>query len=76
MNPFEIWLDDLNPQIGARTGKVRPLVIVQTSFLNKITCRSTICFITTKLSNESEILKVRINKRSCGLNENSNIMID
>ncbi|HBK84179.1 MAG TPA: type II toxin-antitoxin system PemK/MazF family toxin, partial [Flavobacterium sp.] len=51
MNPFEIWLDDLNPQIGARTGKVRPLVIVQTSFLNKIKCRSTICFITTKLSN-------------------------
>ena len=32
MNQFEIWLADLNPQIGTEAGKVRPVVIVQTNF--------------------------------------------
>jgi mRNA interferase MazF len=45
--------------------------------LNEITHPSTIiCPITTKLNNESEILRIRINKGNCGLNENSDIMID
>ena len=77
MNQFEIWLADLNPQIGSEAGKVRPVVIVQTNFLNEIAHRSTIvCPITTKLNNESNILRIRIPKGSCGLNENSDIMID
>ncbi|MBX9807964.1 MAG: type II toxin-antitoxin system PemK/MazF family toxin [Flavobacteriaceae bacterium] len=77
MNQFEIWLADLNPQIGTEAGKVRPVVIVQTNFLNEITHPSTIiCPITTKLNNESDVLRIRINKDSCGLNENSDIMID
>jgi mRNA interferase MazF len=77
MNQFEIWLADLNPQIGTEPGKVRPVVIVQTNFLNEIEHPSTIiCPITTKLNNESDILRIRITKGSCGLNENSDIMID
>jgi mRNA interferase MazF len=77
MNQYEIWLADLNPQIGTEAGKVRPVVIVQTNFLNEIQHQSTIvCPITTKLNNESDILRIRINKGSCGLFENSDIMID
>ena len=77
MNQYEIWLADLNPQIGTEAGKVRPVVIVQTNFLNEIEHPSTIiCPITTKLNNESDILRIRINKGNCGLNENSDIMID
>jgi mRNA interferase MazF len=77
MNQYEIWLADLNPQIGTEPGKVRPVVIVQTNFLNEIEHPSTIiCPITTKLNNESDILRIRINKGNCGLNENSDIMID
>lgn len=77
MNQFEIWLADLNPQIGTEAGKVRPVVIVQTNFLNEITHPSTIiCPITTKLNNESDVLRIRIHQGSCGLNENSDIMID
>ena len=77
MNQFEIWLADLNPQIGTEAGKVRPVVVVQTNFLNEIGHPSTIiCPITTKLNNESDILRIRINKGNCGLNENSDIMID
>ena len=77
MNQYEIWLADLNPQIGTEAGKVRLVVVVQTNFLNEIGHPSTvICPITTKLNNESDILRIRINKGNCGLNENSDIMID
>ena len=77
MNQFEIWFADLNPQIGTEAGKVRPVVIVQTNFLNEINHPSTIiCPITTKLNNESSILRIRIDKGNCGLLENSDIMID
>jgi mRNA interferase MazF len=45
--------------------------------LNEIAHPSTIiCPITTKLNNKSDILRIRINKGNCGLNENSDIMID
>ncbi|WP_396172220.1 type II toxin-antitoxin system PemK/MazF family toxin [Flavobacterium sp.] len=77
MNQFEIWLADLNPQIGTEAGKVRPVIIVQTNFLNEIRHPSTIvCPITTKLNNESSILRIRINNGNCGLTANSDIMID
>jgi mRNA interferase MazF len=77
MNQYEIWLADLNPQIGTEAGKVRPVVIVQTNFLNEIKHPSTIiCPITTKLNNESDILRIRISQGSCGLNGHSDIMID
>ena len=77
MNQYEIWLADLNPQIVTEAGKVRPVVVVQTNFLNEIGHPSTIiCPITTKLNNESDILRIRIEKGNCGLNENSDIMID
>jgi mRNA interferase MazF len=77
MNQFEIWLADLNPQIGTEAGKVRPVLIVQTNFLNEINHPSTIiCPITTKLNNDSSILRIRIAKGNCGLDQNSDIMID
>lgn len=77
MNQFEVWLTDLNPQIGTEAGKIRPVVIIQTNFLNEIKHPSTIiCPITTKINSESSILRVRINSGNCGLNQNSDIMID
>lgn len=77
MNQFEIWLADLNPQIGSEAGKVRPVVIIQTNFLNEIEHPSTIiCPITTKVNSESTILRIRIAKGKIGLSENSDIMID
>jgi len=74
---FEIWLADLNPQIGTEPGKTRPVLIVQTNLLNKIPHPSTIiCPITTNIQKESEILRVHIKKGTSNLNENCDIMID
>ena len=73
---FEIWIADLNPQIGTEPGKVRPVVIVQTELLNKHHPSTIICPITTKVQKESEILRIHLKKGSCGLPEASDVMMD
>ena len=74
---FEIWVADLNPQIGTEPGKTRPVLVVQTNLLNKIPHPSTIiCPLTTNIQKESEILRVHIKKGTASLNENCDIMID
>ncbi|NOX45871.1 MAG: type II toxin-antitoxin system PemK/MazF family toxin [Chlorobi bacterium] len=74
---FEIWIADLNPQIGTEPGKTRPVLVVQTNLLNKIPHPSTIvCPITTNIKIGSEILRVHLKKGMANLNQNSDIMID
>ncbi len=74
---FELWIADLNPQIGTEPGKTRPVMVVQTNLLNKIPHPSTIvCPLTTNISKESEILRVHLKKGMANLNEDCDIMID
>ncbi len=74
---YEIWIADLNPQIGTESGKTRPVLTVQTNLLNKIPHPSTIiCPITTNVKRDSEILRVHIKKGITNLNQNCDIMID
>ena len=72
----EIWLADLNPQIGSETGKVRPVLIVQTDLLNEEGHTSTIiCPITTNVK-DAEYIRIFIKGGTCGVNEDCDIMID
>ncbi|HNS18530.1 MAG TPA: type II toxin-antitoxin system PemK/MazF family toxin [Bacteroidales bacterium] len=73
---FEIWLADLNPTIGTETGKVRPVIIIQTDLLNKHHPSSIICPITTNIRKESEILRVHLKNGCFGLEDPCDIMID
>jgi mRNA interferase MazF len=74
---FEIWIADLNPQIGTEPGKTRPVLVVQTNLLNKIPHPSTIvCPITTCVKMDSEILRVHIQKGTANMHEDCDIMID
>jgi len=74
---FEIWIADLNPQIGTEPGKTRPVLVVQTNLLNKIPHPSTIvCPITTNVKKDSEILRVHLKKRVAKLQQDCDIMID
>jgi mRNA interferase MazF len=72
---FDIWIADLEPQRGTETGKVRPVLIVQTNLL-KDHPSSVICPITTNVSPESEILRVHLKKGIANLKSDSDIMID
>ncbi len=74
---FEIWIADLNPQIGTEPGKTRPVLVIQTNLLNNIPHPSTIvCPITTNIKKDSEILRVHLTKGTAGLQKACDIMID
>lgn len=72
---FEIWIADLEPQRGTETGKIRPVLIVQTNLL-KDHPSSVICPITTNIAPESEILRVHIKKGTANLKSDSDVMVD
>ena len=73
---FEIWIADLEPQRGTETGKVRPVLVVQTDLLNQVHPSTLICPITSNVQKESEILRVNIKQGFSNLKESSDIMID
>ena len=74
---FEIWIADLNTQIGTEPGKTRPVVVIQTNLLNKVSHPSTIvCPITTNVKKDSEILRVHMKKGTANLHQACDIMID
>ena len=74
---FEVWIADLNPQIGTEPGKTRPVMILQSNLLNKTLHPSTIiCPITTNVEKETDILRVHLKKGMSNLHEDCDIMID
>lgn len=73
---FEIWIADLNPRMGTETGKVRPVIVVQTDLLNKEHPSTIVCPITTNVKPDAEILRVHLRKSRYGLKEDCDIMID
>ena len=74
---FEIWIADLNPQIGTEPGKSRPVMAIQTNLLNRIPHPSTIiCPITTNVKMDSEILRIHLKKGMANLEQDCDIMID
>jgi mRNA interferase MazF len=72
---FDIWIADLEPQRGTETGKVRPVLIVQTNLL-KDHPSTIVCPITTNVAPESDILRVHIKKGTANLKSDSDVMID
>jgi len=73
---YEIWIAELNPTIGTEPGKIRPVIVIQTDLLNKHHPSTLICPITTNVQLNSEILRVHLEKGSCGLKEACDIMVD
>lgn len=74
---YEIWIADLNPQVGTEPGEMRPVLVIQTNLLNKVSHPSTIiCPITTNVKKDVEILRVHLKKGISNLTQASDIMID
>ncbi len=74
---YEIWIADLNPQLGTEPGKTRPVLVVQTNLLNKVPHPSTIiCPLTTNVKKDIEILRIHIKKGMANLHQDCDIMID
>lgn len=74
---YEIWIADLNPQIGTEPGKTRPVLVLQTNLLNKVLHPSTIiCPISTNVNKNAEILRVHVKRGQSKLQQDSDILID
>ena len=73
---YEIWIANLDPRHGTETGKIRPVLIIQTNLLNKIHPSTLICPITTNIQPKSEILRVHLKKGTAKVKEDCDIMID
>ena len=74
---YEIWIADLNSQIGTEAGKTRPVLVVQTNLLNKLPHPSTlICPITTNVKKDVDILRVHLKIGMANLLQDCDIMID
>lgn len=73
---YDIWIADLEAQRGTETGKVRPVLIVQTNLLNNEHPSTIVCPITTNVEIDSEILRVHIKKGISKIKIESDIMID
>ncbi len=73
---FEVWIADLNPRMGTESGKIRPVVIIQTDLLNSVHPSTIICPITTNVQPESEILRVHLKMGMAKLKQDCDILMD
>ena len=73
---YEVWVANLDPRHGTETGKIRPVLIVQTDLLNSIHPSTLICPITTNVQPKSEVLRVHLKKGQAKVKEDCDIMID
>lgn len=73
---YEIWIADLNPMMGTETGKIRPVVVMQTNLLNSFHPSTIICPITTNVQKDAEILRVHLKMGMSKLKEDCDILID
>ena len=72
----ELWAADLNPRVGTESGKVRPVVIVQSNLLNETSHPSTwILPCTTRLTGTS-VLRVELPAGIAGNRRDCEVMID
>jgi len=76
MKKYEIWIANLNPQLDTEAGKVRPVVVVQTNFLNGIHPSTVVCPLTTNIRPGASILRLHLSAGSTGLTADSDILVD
>ena len=76
MKRNEIYKANLDQRYGTEAGKIRPVLIVQTDFLNSTHSSVLICPLTTKVQSDSHLLRVHLKKGEADLTRDSDIMID
>jgi mRNA interferase MazF len=71
-----LYLADLNPRLGTESGKVRPVLVIQTDLLNEAGHPSTwVLPCTTRLAGEN-LLRVSLPRGLAGAREDCEVMID
>jgi mRNA interferase MazF len=74
---YQVWIADLNPRIGTEAGKTRPVIVLQTDLLNRISHPSTIiCPLTSRVQMKANVLRVHLKKGMANLQEDCDVLID
>lgn len=75
---YEVWVADLDPQMGSEPGKTRPVVIVQSDILNKAGHSSTIaCSISSQQKEGVSFIRIAVEpSMDNGLLKKSYILCD
>jgi mRNA interferase MazF len=75
---WHLYIVDLEPRVGTKPGKQRPCLAVQPSEFSEAGLESTVVLpLTTKLTPGNAFpLRVRIPRGTCGLEANSDILVD
>jgi mRNA interferase MazF len=76
MKKYDVWLADLDPSFGTEAGKKRPVVIVQTDFLNGRHTSTIICPTTTILARTARLTRVQLQRGDANLYDDSDILVD
>lgn len=76
LSKFNVYTADLNPRFKTESGKLRPVIVVQTNLLNEDHPSTIICPITTKINPAAEILRIHLKKGESGLSRDSDIIVD
>jgi mRNA interferase MazF len=73
---FEVWIADLNPQLGTEPGKIRPVVVIQSNLLNAVHPSTLICPISINTKPGVNLLRVNLKAGMAGLEKDCSILID
>jgi mRNA interferase MazF len=71
-----LYIADLNPRQGTEAGKIRPVVVIQTDYLNEAGHPSTWVLPCTTQTVGENILRVVLPKKIAGNVEDCEVMID
>ncbi|MBI3540963.1 MAG: type II toxin-antitoxin system PemK/MazF family toxin [Deltaproteobacteria bacterium] len=75
---WHLYVVALDPRVGTKPGKQRPCLTIQPNEVAEAGLKSTMVIpLTTKLAKEDAFpLRIRLPKGTCGLNHESELMID
>jgi len=75
---WHLYIVDLEPRVGTKPGKQRSCLAIQPSEFGEAGLESTVVLpLTTKVSKEDAFpLRVRIPAGTCGLERDSNVLVD
>lgn len=76
MNKYEIWLANLDPSFGTEAGKKRPVIIVQTDYLNNYHTSTIVCPTTTNITNGTVLTRISLTAGDGNLSKDCDIMLD
>lgn len=76
MKKYDVWLADLDPSFGTEAGKKRPVVIVQTDFLNGQHTSTIVCPTTTNITAGTRLTRIQLQRGDANLYDDSDILID